>query len=193
MLYPFLKFPMYRQLDQMDCGPACLKMISRYYGKNYTLNTLRQYCSLTREGVSFTGLIEAAKQIGFDNSACKLSFVELKYKSQLPCIIHWNQNHFVVVPPQNFSQSKTILIHDPARGRIKCNVDDFLSSWVVKDTLGIALLLTPGTDFDHIKDEQGIGFDRKFLFKYFKGHNKSILKIITIIILGSLISFAIPF
>lgn len=80
----------------MDCGPSCLRMISKYYGKSYSLQTLRDKCYISREGVSMLGISEAAESLGFKTMGVKISFEQLVEEVQLPCILHWNQNHFVV-------------------------------------------------------------------------------------------------
>ena len=98
-----MAFPTYRQLDQMDCGPTCLRMIAKHYGRHYSLDSLRNISSITREGVSMLGISEAAEKIGFKTLAASVDFEQLDKEVSLPCIIHWNQGHFVVVPPQNYS------------------------------------------------------------------------------------------
>ena len=80
----------------MDCGPASLKMISAYYGKEYSIQTLRDYCHITREGVSMQGISEAAERIGLRTLGVRLTFDQLANDVPLPCILHWNQQHFVV-------------------------------------------------------------------------------------------------
>ncbi|WP_349967946.1 cysteine peptidase family C39 domain-containing protein, partial [Phocaeicola massiliensis] len=89
-------FPHYLQLDAMDCGPTCLRMIARYYGKNYSLQTLRERSFITREGVSMPGISDAAESIGFRTSGVRITLKQLEEDVPLPCILHWNQNHFVV-------------------------------------------------------------------------------------------------
>ena len=89
-------FPHYLQLDAMDCGPTCLRMIARYYGKNYSLQTLRERSFITREGVSMLGISDAAESIGFRTSGVRITLKQLEEDVPLPCILHWNQNHFVV-------------------------------------------------------------------------------------------------
>ena len=89
-------FPHYLQLDAMDCGPSCLRMIAKYYGKSYSLQTLRARSFITREGVSMLGISDAAESIGFRTSGVRISLEQLKKDVPLPCILHWNQNHFVV-------------------------------------------------------------------------------------------------
>lgn len=90
-------FPYYAQLDSMDCGPSCLRMIARYYGKIYSLQYLRTRSYITREGVSMLGISEAAENIGLRTKGYRLSWEELRDEVPLPCIVHWKQRHFVVV------------------------------------------------------------------------------------------------
>ncbi|MDX9914018.1 MAG: cysteine peptidase family C39 domain-containing protein, partial [Candidatus Moranbacteria bacterium] len=89
-------FPFYKHHDSMDCGATCLKMIAKYYGKSYSLETLRQKTYITREGVSLLGISEAAESIGFRTLGVHITFEKL-LETPLPCIVHWKQNHFVVV------------------------------------------------------------------------------------------------
>lgn len=91
-----IAFPHYFQLDAMDCGPTCLRMISRYYGKIYSLQTLRDRSFITREGVSMLGISDAAESIGFRTSGVRISFQQLIEDVPLPCILHWQQRHFVI-------------------------------------------------------------------------------------------------
>jgi ATP-binding cassette subfamily B protein len=90
-------FPKFTQLDAMDCGPICLRMIAKYYGRHYSLETLRQHSFITREGVSMLGISDAAEYIGFRTSGVIISFDQLVKDAPLPCIVHWKQNHVVVV------------------------------------------------------------------------------------------------
>ena len=90
-------FPQFIQLDSMDCGPTCLRMIAKHYGKHYSLETLRQHSFITREGISMLGISDAAEYIGFRTSGVMISFEQLVEEAPLPCIVHWNQNHFVTV------------------------------------------------------------------------------------------------
>jgi len=91
------KFPHYKQLDAMDCGPTCLRMVAKYYGKSYSLQYLRSQSYITREGVSMLGISEAAENIGFRTKGYRLTWEELRDEVPLPCIVHWKQRHFVVV------------------------------------------------------------------------------------------------
>ena len=90
-------FPLYTQHDTMDCGPTCLRMVAAFYGKYYALCKLRELCCLSREGVSILGISLAAEKIGFRTMGVQISFEQLCKDVPLPCIVHWNQGHFVVV------------------------------------------------------------------------------------------------
>ena len=108
-------FPTYIQLDSMDCGPTCLRIIAKYYGKSFSLQTLREYCHVNREGVSLLGISDAADKIGFRSLGVKINFEQLCNEVSFPCIVHWNQSHFVVVYKIEKKKNETyIYISDPA-------------------------------------------------------------------------------
>jgi ATP-binding cassette subfamily B protein len=90
-------FPLLKQLDSMDCGPSCLRMIAKFYGKSYTLQSLRSKSFITKSGVSMLGISDAAESIGFHTHGYRLTWEQLRDEVPLPCIVHWNQRHFVVV------------------------------------------------------------------------------------------------
>ena len=90
-------FPHYHQLESADCGPSCLRMIAKYYGRNYSVQYLREQSFITREGVSMLGISDAAERIGFRTMGVKVTLGQLRTEVPLPCVLHWNQNHFVVL------------------------------------------------------------------------------------------------
>ncbi|HEY0769926.1 MAG TPA: cysteine peptidase family C39 domain-containing protein, partial [Sphingobacteriaceae bacterium] len=148
------KFPFYKQLDQMDCGPTCLRMVAKYYGKNYPLTFLRDSTFISREGVSLLGISEAAEKIGFRTMGVKLPFKRFMTDAPLPCIVHWNQSHFAVV----YKVSKhNVWVADPASGHIKYSVDEFTKSWhstvEAGTATGVALILEPTPKFYDRDDE----------------------------------------
>jgi ATP-binding cassette subfamily B protein len=110
-------FPLYNQPDSMDCGPACLKMISAFYGKHYTLETLREITFAGRDGVSLRSISVAAEKTGFHTIGGRISFERLAEKAILPCIVHWNQEHFVVVYKikKNRKGIYTVFVTDPGK------------------------------------------------------------------------------
>lgn len=91
------KFPFYQQPDQMNCGPTCLRMMAKYYGRSVSLDKLQKLSETTREGSDLQNIADAAEQIGFRTLGVKIDFNKLKEDAPLPCIVHWKQNHFVVV------------------------------------------------------------------------------------------------
>lgn len=191
-----MRFLISRQLDEMDCGPAYLKMVARHYGRSYPLEHLRNLTFATREGVSMLGISEAAEKIGFRTLAAKVTFAELDQNAQLPCILYWNQNHFVVLPPQNYddSRNKAIAIADPANGLVHIDKQDFLKSWLVDSTCGVVLLLEPSPSFGNLEEaekKQFKGFE--FLFPYLKQHKSAIAQLLLSIFLGSCLSLIAPF
>ncbi len=180
----------------MDCGPTCLRMIAKHYGKSYSLDFLRQNAHITREGVSLLGISEAAEKIGFRTLAAKITFEQLDEEATLPCILHWNQKHFVVLPPQNYNRNKKndkILVADPAHGLIKVDKATFLRSWMGTSSEGIVLMIEPTDAFYQQKeeDEKVKGF--QFLFRYLRPYRKYVVQLFLSIIVASLLSLMAPF
>ena len=144
-------FPFYKQPDEMDCGPACLRMVAKYHGRSISLQQIRQLAGTTREGSSLHGLSEAAEKIGFRSIGARIPFEELQQNAPLPCIAHWEQSHFVVICRIT---KKKVLIADPGHGLLTYSTADFLRSWKSDADAGIVLLLesTPelnaGDDFE---------------------------------------------
>ncbi|MDB4902204.1 MAG: transporter ATP-binding protein [Mucilaginibacter sp.] len=185
------KFPFYKQLDYRDCGPTCLQMISKHYGKNISREYLRSIAGITRIGVTMGGISDAAENIGFRTLGMKVSFSQLIKDIPVPCIIPWKQNHFVVI--YNVTDGE-IWIADPAKNKIKYSYDDFLNNWTTLDNTGYVLVLNPTNDFYslNLKDKnsrKGI----RFLIPYLKTYKKSIAQIFVGLILGSAIQFVMPF
>ena len=170
------KFPHFRQLDAMDCGPTCLRMISKFYGKTYSLQSLRDKSYITREGVSMMGIADAAESIGFRSMGVRITFDQLADQATLPAICHWNQAHFVVVHKIETKNKKTtVYVADPASGMLKFTKEEFLKSWastkVEGELKGLCLLLEPTPNFYESKDEshkkkQSIVFLLRYLKPY---------------------------
>jgi len=124
----------------MDCGPACLQMVAKYYGKDYDLSMLSNLSGLSRIGASLLGMSEAAQRIGFNTRSVKITLEEIREKELFPCIAHWRK-HFIVV--YKISADK-IFVADPARGLLEYSVEDFLETWAIpgdEAMRGIVLLL----------------------------------------------------
>jgi ATP-binding cassette subfamily B protein len=146
------RFPLDRQLDMMDCGPASLKMVAKHYGKYYSLPYLRDLCGNTREGVSLAGISHGAKSIGLRSLAAHCSTKDIIEKVPLPVIIHWDNSHFVVLYDVRERKNGGAKFHiaDPARGYVTYNREEFEDKWIKKNenkTSGIALILEPQADF----------------------------------------------
>lgn len=140
-----MRFPSYIQYNAKDCGPTCLRIISKYYGEAMSLSFLRKQCQVYREGVSLSSLNDAAQKIGFKTSIRKISWEALKNQVKQPCIIHLRQNHYVVLYKIT---SKYIFISDPAIGLLKYKEEKFLNMWLDNDTdCGIVLFLEPTCAF----------------------------------------------
>jgi ATP-binding cassette, subfamily B, bacterial len=187
-------FPFFKQLDAMDCGPSCLRMIAKFHGKNFSLQTLRERSHLTREGVSLLGISDAAESIGFRSVGARITFGQLSEQVPLPCIVHWKENHFVVV--YAIKKGK-ISVADPAFGLIKYGVPEFLKGWTENPdpftAKGLCLLLDPSPDFYNIKDEKIDKSSFKYLFSYLKQHKRFLWQLVLGLILGSLFQLIFPF
>ncbi|WP_312343478.1 peptidase domain-containing ABC transporter [Chryseobacterium binzhouense] len=184
------KITFYRQLDSMDCGPTCLRIITKYFGKNFSAEYLRLITLQSRTGVSFHDLISASHELGFETLAVETDFEKLMSEAPKPCILHWKNEHFVVLPPQE--KTDKILIADPEYGKILLSEDEFKSSWLQNTETGKALLLQPAQNFYDKKEEkiqEGFGF----LFSYLKPHRQSLAVLVFTLLLTSIITLAFPF
>lgn len=188
------RFPHYAQHDATDCGPSCLRMIARYYGKHYSLQTLRDRSYITREGVSMMGISDAAESIGFRTMGVRISWDQLLKEVPLPCIAHWKQNHFVVI--YKIRKNK-VYVADPARGRIRFPKEEFMQGWATtrEDDAdkGLCLLLNPTPDFHKAEDEQLDKSGFGFLLQYLKPYKKYIVQLFLGLLLGSLLQLIFPF
>ena len=188
------KFPFYRQLDAMDCGATCLRMIARYYGRYYSLEYLRDITYLDREGVSLMSISDAAEHLGFQTLSVKVGMNRLAEDLPLPCVAHWRQQHFVVV----YKVSKShVWIADPAAGKFKISRESFLHGWasdqVEGEQQGIVLLLEKTPDFDRREGEKIAKKGFAFLLSYLGGYRAMLFQIFIGLLFGSLISLVFPF
>lgn len=138
------KFPGYLQYNEMDCGPTCLKIIAKYYGKKYSLKFLRDNCQLTKDGVSLFDIALAAEKIGFHTLALKVNFTEFQNKMPLPLIIHWKQKHFVVA--YKITQYD-VYISDPKDGLITISHSKFKKACLTKDNQLCIVVFEPTPAF----------------------------------------------
>ncbi len=166
------KFPNYRQIDSKDCGPTCLKIIGKHFGKILSIDRIRTLSETTRLGSSLTNLSNAAEKIGLRTLGVKFSLNELK-EAPLPCILHWNNNHYVVLYK---IRKDFFFISDPAHGLLKYTKDEFLKSWIGNNAIegsneGISLLVeaTPKfyeNNFGDREEKINLSYLSKYLLKY---------------------------
>ena len=190
-----------KQHDAMDCGPSCLAMIAKHYGLQPNIEKIRRSCALNKEGVSLLGISKAAESIGFKTIGGRLTFNTLAKEVPHPCIVHWNQNHFVVVyKVKKHSKGKYIVyVADPAKGLVTYTKEEFCEHWISTKTndeeKGIALLLEPTELFCTQKETERLPSQRrlKFLWSYLKKYKRFFTQIILGLMIGSLLQLVFPF
>ncbi|SEB94926.1 ATP-binding cassette, subfamily B [Tenacibaculum sp. MAR_2009_124] len=188
-------FPHYKQPDQKDCGSTCLKIIAKHYGKTISIQYLRKLSETTREGSSLLGLSNASEKIDIRSLGVKINTQDL-LQAPLPCILHWNSNHYVVLYK---IRKNTFYISDPSYGLIEYKKEELLKHWIGNNATdnteeGIALLLEPTPKFynsDFEKDNQGFGF--KFLSKYLFKYKRFLWQLVIGLITASLLQLIFPF
>ena len=205
------QFPFCKQPDAKDCGPTCLRIIAKHYGKTIPLQQIRNLSETTREGSSLLGLSDAAENLGFRSLGVQIDFKTLVEEVPLPCIVHWNKQHFVVVyeirvpsfglrgKTRNSEHETRIKISDPSYGLIEYSQEEFIKSWIGENAdenteEGIALLLetTPAffkNDFDEEESKASFSFLSKYLLKY----KSLVLQLAIGLLAGSLLSLIVPF
>jgi ATP-binding cassette subfamily B protein len=187
-------FPFYKQLDAMDCGPTCLRMVARHYGKHFTLQTLREKSHLSREGVSMLGIARAAEEIGMQTMGVSLTWERLQKEAPLPVVVHWQQNHFVVV---HKIRKDKVYLADPAFGLTVYSKKEFLKGWISTrvdgEDKGSALLLQPTPDFLNQEDEPVKKTGFSYLLRYLAPYKRYVYHLLLGLVLGSIIQFLLPF
>ncbi|TWI94576.1 ATP-binding cassette subfamily B protein [Mucilaginibacter frigoritolerans] len=182
------------QKDYMDCGPACLAMVAASYGKDIGVQYIRDKSYLTRDGVSLMGITEAAEEIGFKSFAAEVDTSAISDEF-LPCILHWNQNHFVVLYQvyRRFTSRKIYFkIADPAHGIISLSEEKFKKSWIVGDDKGVALFLRPTTAFYEKTLPKEETLSIKHLINYLTPFKKQMFWMMLLLLLGTLTTFVFP-
>ena len=190
-----------QQLDSMDCGASCLAMIAMHYGLHLDRDRLRELCCLDKNGVSLLGISKAAEAIGFKTLGGRLSFEMLSEEAPMPCIVHWNQNHFVVVYKiKKHKKGKYVVyVADPGKGLVTYAQKEFCEHWASTRTegeeKGIALIFDTTEQFYAQKDTKTVR-DRnrvKFLWNYLKKYSRFFTQLILGLLLGSLLQLVFPF
>lgn len=186
------QFPYYRQMDQMDCGATCLRIIFKYFGRQISINKIRKLCQTTQDGVNLLGLSEAAEKLSFRTYGVRLSLEQLK-QVELPCILHWDQNHFVVLYK---IKNGRFYISDPATGLISYNERDFSKYWFSHKELhaGLSLILSPSPEFYQVDEKETdlkLGWSK--IFSYFYKYKKLFIQLTLGMVLATVLSLVAPF
>ncbi|MGB3342837.1 MAG: peptidase domain-containing ABC transporter [Aequorivita sp.] len=190
-----MSFPKFKQPDKKDCGPTCLRIIAKHFKKPIHLQQIRKISETQRSGSSLLGLSNAAEKIGFRSLGVKISLKNLQ-EAPLPCILHWNKNHYVVL----YKNKKDIYyVSDPAHGLLKYTQEEFLKRWIGNNATeqteeGIALLLEPTPNFydsEFDTKEKSLGF--KFLSTYILKYKSFIVQLIIGLVAASLLQLIFPF
>ncbi|WP_211327187.1 peptidase domain-containing ABC transporter [Chitinophaga flava] len=187
-------FPFFKQIDQFDCGPACLKIISKYFGRNFSSEHLRDICNITPDGITIKSLMKGAEALGFKTVPASITYEVLEKKAPLPCVTYWRDRHFLVVYEFKNGQVK---VADPSHGLITYSKQDFMEAWqnnkLADDTTqGIVLLMEPTSTFFEQKNTDAskglLG-----IIPYLRNYTKYIIQIFVGLLMGSIIQLILPF
>lgn len=187
----FNRFPHFRQLDEMDCGPSCLRIICKFYGKQYSLQFLRSLSFTSRQGSSLLHIADAAGKLGLKTAGAKMRFQDLATVRSGPFIVYWNQKHFVVVYK---ATAKKVYVSDPAYGLLTYSREEFIQNWTNGDSTGIALLVSKGEQFGQLEETKKpahTGFPD--LFRYVLNYKMVVFHILLGLIAASILQLALPF
>lgn len=190
------KFPHIKQQDTMGCGITCLRIIAKYFGKEYSTETIQRLCFATKEGVSLLSISEASKALGLSSVCGKLKLDKLVSQRQFPCILYWNQNHFVVL--YDVKRNERFFISDPGKGLMKYSLNEFKKHWICtrsnNEEKGIAMFLQPLPEFGKIeekksKEKKSFGV----IFDYLKQFDKYFIQIFLGLLIGCVLQLIMPF
>lgn len=191
-------FPFYKQPDAKDCGPTCLRIISKYFGREIPLQHIRKLSETTREGSNLAGLSDAAENLGFNTLGMKINFEVLKNDTPLPCIVHWRKSHYIVVYDVDV-KSNSVYVSDPGYGLITYAKEDFIKSWIgenadetTEEGVILALETTPlffKNKFEKKENKASLSFLLKYLVKY----KRLVVQLIIGLLIGSLLTLIFPF
>jgi len=190
-------FPFYKQPDNKDCGPTCLRIIAKHYNKSIALQQIRTLAETTREGSGLLGLSNAAEALGFRTLGVKINFNTLLADAPLPCIVHWNKNHYVVV--YKIDKAGKVYVSDPGYGLITYTKEEFIKYWIGENAHenteeGIALILETSpafytSDFEDTEKKTSFSFLSRYLLKY----KSLVIQLAVGLLAGSLLSLIFPF
>jgi len=190
-------FPFYKQPDNKDCGPTCLRIVAKHYKKSIALQQIRTLAETTREGSGLLGLSNAAEALGFRTLGVKINFNTLLADAPLPCIVHWNKNHYVVV--YKIDKAGKVYVSDPGYGLITYTKAEFIKYWIGENAHenteeGIALILETSpafytSDFEDTEKKTSFSFLSRYLLKY----KSLVIQLAIGLLAGSLLSLIFPF
>ncbi|MDD4384144.1 MAG: peptidase domain-containing ABC transporter [Bacteroidales bacterium] len=194
------KFKAFRQHDSMDCGAACVKIIAKHYGKDFSLDSLREKCYVTKDGVSLMSISDTLENIGFKTIGGKITYDKLIKEAPLPVILHWQDNHFIVLfksEKKSFSKDCKLTIADPQKGLLVISEEEFKSGWLSTlskgEEKGIVLLIEPTSRFYEIPEEKEKRNNLRFLFTYLKKYRNFFIQLVLGLFIGSVIQLIFPF
>lgn len=193
-----MSFPFYRQLDGMDCGPSCLRMIAKHYGKTFSVQQIRDNAYIVRSGVNLLGLSDAAQAMGLRSVGVRTSLNSLKEQVKVPCILHWNQSHFVVLYQIEKKRGQTWFhIADPSHGILKYKEEEFKKCWLSTRQhgyeKGVCMVLEPTPQFYDIKPAEDEKFSLWYLINYLRPYKKLLFQLLVSLLLGSILQLIFPF
>lgn len=191
-------FPFFKQPGLMDCGPTCLRIVAKHYGKHFSLQSLREKAQIGREGVNLLGISEAAEMVGFRTKSLKLTYDTLVNEANLPAILHWDQNHFVVLYK---AKKDSLFVADPGSGLMRLAKQEFKSHWIGNkennDEEGVALLLEPSSllyeNTDEVEDQKATGLGFRNIFSYIFPYKKLVFQLFVGLGVASLLQLILPF
>ncbi|MDB9190401.1 peptidase domain-containing ABC transporter [Parabacteroides distasonis] len=195
-----MSFPHIKQPDSMECGATCLRMIAKFHGKEYSAETMQNLCVVTREGVSMLGIADAAEYIGFRTICGRMTLGKMVEQRPFPCILHWNQDHFVVLYDVKKKQDgkSVFYIADPGKNLLRIDEEEFRNAWISTrsrgEEKGILMALQPTPAFYKRKDERHTGRDPfHFLWGYMKPYKRFFIQLLLGLALGSVLQLIFPF
>ncbi len=187
----------YIQHDSTDCGPTCFRIIADYYGKDFSIEYLREQSYIGKDGVSLLNTKILAEKLGFETISVKLDLQTIIDEQPVPCILHWNQNHFVVlynIKKQLFSNKYHFYLADPAHGKAVLNEEQFTNAWISsQDEKGVALLLSPSNKFHEQENILNKNKGFSFLWQYIHPNKKQLFSLLFFTFFAGCISLLFPF
>jgi len=186
-----LSFVFYKQQDNLDCGPTCLRMVAKYYGRSYSIQKLRELCFTGRGGTTLWNISDAAEKIGLRSLGVRITIEQLK-DVQLPCILHWRQNHYVILYKIG---NNAYHIADPAKGTLVLNEKEFTQNWFSHKELydGISLLLGATASFYEMEDDKANEVRWSTILRYYYQYKQLFVQLLIGLGVGTIIQLLAPF